>query len=34
VLISNKLQITMFHQLFDLISQYLAINLIRDLMDD
>jgi len=32
---SSELQIAMFiHQLSDLISQYSAINLIRDLMDD
>jgi len=35
VRISNKLQIAMFNcQLFDLIGQYLAINLMGDLIDD
>jgi len=35
VRISNELQIAMFNrQLFDLIRQYSAINLMGDLMDD
>jgi len=35
VRISNELQIATFnHQLFDLIRQYLAVNLMGDLMDD